>query len=40
MGVYPIVDMMQACTNVTGDAVITLIVAKSEKILNLEVFKS
>ena len=30
MGLYPIVSMMQTCTNVTGDAVVTTVVAKLE----------
>ena len=40
MGLYSIVGMMQVCTNVTGDAVVTLIAAKSEKMLVLEKFNS
>lgn len=28
MGLYPLVSMMQTCTNVIGDAVVTTIVAK------------
>ena len=32
MGLYSLVGMMQTCTNVTGDAVVTTVVAKSEEI--------
>ncbi len=38
IGLYPIIAMMQVMTNVTGDAVVTLIAAKSEKMLDLEKF--
>ncbi|SNU09618.1 hypothetical protein SAMN06297422_12814 [Lachnospiraceae bacterium] len=31
---------MQTCVNVTGDAVVTLIVGKSEKLLDLNVYNS
>ena len=34
------VGMMLACVNVTGDAVITLITAKAEHKLDLDVFRS
>ena len=34
MGLYPLVSMMQTCANVTGDAVVTTIVAKHEKLLD------
>lgn len=34
MGLYPLVSMMQTCANVTGDAVVTTIVAKSEGLLD------
>ncbi len=40
MGLYPLVGMMQTCANVTGDAVVTTIVAKRENLLNIEKFKS
>ena len=40
MGLYSLVGMILVCTNVTGDAVMTLIVAKSEKQLNLDVYNS
>ena len=40
MGLYSIVGMMQTCVNVTGDAVVTLIVGKSEKLLDLNVYNS
>lgn len=36
MGLYPIVGMMQTCANVTGDAVVTTIVARHENLLDLE----
>ena len=36
MGLYPLVGMMQTCVNVTGDAVVTTIVAKQEKLLDME----
>ena len=34
MGLYPLVGMMQTCANVTGDAVVTTIVAKHEGLLD------
>ena len=40
MGLYTLVGMMLACVNVTGDAVITLITAKAEHKLDLDVFRS
>ena len=40
MGLYPLVGMMQTCANVTGDAVVTTIVAKREKLLDVEKFNS
>ncbi len=40
MGLYPIMAMMQTCTNVTGDAVVTTIVAKQEKMLDMEKFNA
>ena len=36
MGLYPIISMMQTLVNVTGDAVATTIVAKSEKMIQIE----
>ena len=33
-GLYPLVSMMQTCANVTGDAVVTTIVARSEGLLD------
>ena len=40
MGLYAIVGMMTVCVNVTGDAVVTLVVAKSEKQIDLDTFRS
>lgn len=40
IGLYSLVGMMQCCVNVTGDAVVTLIVGKSEKLIDLDVFNS
>lgn len=40
MGLYPLVGMMQTCANVTGDAVVTTIVAKSEKLFDEGRFRS
>ena len=40
MGLYSLVSMMQTATNVTGDAVVTLIVAKSEKQVDLKTYAS
>ena len=40
MGLYSIVDMMQTCVNVTGDATVTLAVARSEKLIDLDVFRA
>ena len=39
MGVYALVGMSQTVTNVTGDAVVTTIVAKWEKAMDLDVFR-
>ena len=36
MGMYPIVSMMTVCMNVTGDAVTTAIIARHEKLLDLQ----
>ena len=38
MGLYPLVGMMQTCANVTGDAVVTTIVARKEKLLDVTKF--
>jgi Na+/H+-dicarboxylate symporter len=38
LGLYPIVGMMQTCANVTGDAVVSTIVAKREKLLDINKF--
>ncbi len=38
MGLYPIVSMMQTMANVTGDAVVTTVAAKSENMLDEKVF--
>lgn len=38
MGLYSIVGMMQTCANVTGDGVVTLVTAKTENMLDMEVF--
>ncbi len=38
IGLYPIVSMMQTMANVVGDAVVTTIVAKSEKMLDLNMY--
>ncbi len=40
MGLYPIVGMMQVCANVTGDSVVTTIVARHEKLLDMDKFYS
>ena len=40
MGLYPLVGMMQTCANVTGDAVATAVVAKHEKLLDIEKYNS
>lgn len=40
MGLYPIMGMMQTCANVTGDAVVTTIVAKHEKLMDMEKYRS
>ena len=36
MGLYPIVCMILTATNVTGDAVVTTIISRQEKMLDLE----
>ncbi len=40
MGLYALVGMMQVLTNVTGDAVVTLAVARGEKLVDVEKFKA
>ena len=40
MGLYPLVSMMQTCANVTGDAVVTTIVAKHEGLLDEKKFNA
>lgn len=40
MGFYSLVGMMQTCVNVTGDAAVTTIVAKSENLIDMEKFNS
>ena len=40
MGLYSLVGMMQTCTNVTGDAVVTTAVAKSEGMLDTQIYNS
>ena len=40
MGLYPVMAMMQTCANVTGDAVVTTIVAKQENLLDMEKYNS
>ena len=40
MGLYPLVGMMQTCANVTGDAVVTTIVAKRNNMLDEEKYES
>ena len=40
MGLYSLVSMMQTCTNVTGDAAVTLVVSKSERMLDVETYKA
>lgn len=40
MGLYPLISMMQTCVNVTGDAAVTTIVAKSEQLLDRETYYS
>ena len=40
MGLYPLVGMITACTNVMGDAVVTTIAAKAEKMFDIEKFNA
>ncbi len=39
-GLYPLVGMIQTCSNVTGDAVVTAIAAKHTKLVDMEKFNS
>lgn len=39
LGIDAIFDMVQAVSNTTGDAAVTLVVAKSEKMLNVDQYK-
>lgn len=36
MGLYPIVCMLQTATNVTGDAVVTTVISRQEKLLDID----
>ncbi|MBQ9438281.1 MAG: dicarboxylate/amino acid:cation symporter [Lachnospiraceae bacterium] len=38
MGLYPIISMMQTMANVTGDAAVTLIAAKSEDMVDMKIY--
>ena len=40
MGVYSLIGMTQTMTNVTGDAVVTTIIAKSENAIDLNVYNA
>ena len=40
IGLYPLISMMQTMANVTGDAVVTTIVAKSEKMIDTNTYNS
>ena len=40
MGLYPLVSMLQTVVNVTGDATVTTIVAKNEKLLDMGKYNS
>jgi len=40
MGVDRLLDMTRTAVNVTGDSMVTVIVAKSEKELNIETFNN
>ena len=40
MGLYPLVGMMQTSANVTGDAVVTTIVARQENLLDIEKYNA
>ncbi len=40
MGLYSLTGMIMVCTNVTGDAVMTLIVGRQQNLVNLKVFNS
>ena len=36
MGIYPFIGMIMTATNVTGDAVVTTIISKQAKMLNMK----
>ena len=40
IGIYPFIDMMNTMSNCTGDVAVTLVVAKSEGLVNLEKFNN
>ena len=40
MGVYSLVGMSQTMTNVTGDAIVTTIIASSEKAVDLDIYNA
>ena len=40
MGLYALVGMVTACVNITGDAAVTLIVSKKEKLLDVETYRA
>jgi len=40
MGIYPLIGMILACNNVTGDAAATTLVARKNSLINLETFNS
>jgi len=40
VGFYNLTGMIMSCTNVTGDAVVTTLIAKSEKALDVEKYNS
>ena len=40
MGIYPLIGMIMTATNVTGDAVVTTIVAKQAKMIDMEKYNS
>ena len=40
MGLYPIAGMMLTCVNVTGDGVVTAIVAKKENMMDLQTYNA
>ena len=40
MGLYALVGMILTCANVTGDAAVTLLIARHEKLLDMDVYRS